>query len=95
MTDLMEGQIWRKPGPSGWLKIIQILDPDYPNHDGGLYGAMVAYFPPQLKGIQCRGGAHRFLADDITDGVITSWEEQIAHNRYLLQGFKRGEAVQI
>ena len=93
MTDLMEGQIWRKHGPYGWLKIIQILDPEYPRHDGGCHGARVVYFPPQLKGIQCRGGAHRFLADDRTDGVITSWEEQIIHNRNLLTDFKRGEGV--
>ena len=93
MTDLLEGQIWRKHGPYGWLKIIQILDPEYSGHDGGLPGSVVVYFPPQLKGIQCRGGARRFIADDITDGVITSWGEQIVHNRHLLSDFKRGEEL--
>jgi hypothetical protein len=93
MTGLIEGQIWRKRGPHGWLKILQILDPEYPDYDGGCHGARVVYFPPQLKRIQCRGGACRFLADDSTTGVIIPWEEQVTNNRYLLNGFKRGESV--
>lgn len=92
--DIKEGQIWRKRGPHGWLKIIQILDPEYQRYDGGCHGARVVYFPPQLKGIQCRGGVHRFLADCRLDGSIISWEEQIIHNRYVLcDGWNRGNSV--
>ena len=92
--DIKEGQTWRKQGPYDWLKIIQILDPDYPGHDGGKHGARCNYYPPQLKGMQCRGGETYFVADErAPDGTVTSWEDQITHNRTLLSDFKRGGAI--
>ncbi len=90
---LKEGQVWRKEGPHGWLKILQILDPEYPKHDGGLHGARVTYYPPQLNGIQCRGGLGRFITDARIGEDVVSWENQITHNRHLLGGWKRGESV--
>ena len=92
---LREGQIWRKRGPYDWLKILQILDPDYERYDGGCHGARVLAYPPQLKGAQCRGGKRFFIADsrDKTDGIITTWEAQITANRTLLVGFKRGDLL--
>ena len=74
---LEEGQIWRKQGPYGWLKILQILDPEYKGYDGGLPGARVVFYPPQLKGIECRGGDEGFIADALFDGTVVTWEEQI------------------
>lgn len=92
--DIKEGQIWRKHGPYDWLKIIQILDPAYSNHDGGIHGARCQYYPPQLKGMQCRGGTIFFVADCRTpDGGVDTWEDQITHNRTLLSDFKRGGAI--
>lgn len=90
---LKKGQIWRKVGPYGWLNILQVLDPEYPRYDGGLHGARVVYYPPQLNGIQCRGGAQRFVADAQLDDVVVSWEDQLTHNRHLLMDWKRGEPV--
>ena len=86
MTKIKEGQIWRKRGPYGWLKILQILDPEYGGYDGGLHGARVVYYPPQMDGIQCRGGSERFVADTTFEGALVTWEEQITHNRYLAEG---------
>jgi hypothetical protein len=92
--DIKEGQIWRKCGPHDWLKIIQILDPEYPGHDGGKHGAMCRYYPPQLAGMQCRGGKTFFVADaQAPDGTITSWEDQITHNRLPLTDFNRGTPI--
>lgn len=90
---MRENQIYRKEGPYGWLKIIQILDPVYPGYDGGLHGARVVLYPPQLHGIQCRGGRGRFIADAKFDGRVVSWEDQIAHNRSLLGNWKRGDMI--
>jgi len=83
---LKEGQIWRKRGPCGWLKILQILDPKYECYDGGLPGARVLYYPAQ-DGIQrpCRDGSEFFVANVIFEGTLVTWEEQIVHNRYLLK----------
>ena len=92
--DMKQGQIWRKRGPYDWLKIIQILDPDYHGYDGGKYGAICKYYPPQLKGMQCRGGKIYFVADEkLLDGSVSSWEEQIVNNRTLLSHFKRGTPI--
>ena len=74
--EMQVGQVWRKHGPHGWLKIEKILDPRYPEYDGGLPGCVARYFPPQLKGIKLRGGKTYFLAGN--------WEEQIKMNRFLL-----------
>ena len=82
---LQEGQVWRKRGPYGWLKILQILDPEYEGYDGGLPGARVVFYPPQLKGIDCHGGDEGFIADTTFEGTLVTWEEQITHNRYLIR----------
>lgn len=85
---LKEGQIWRKQGPYDWIKIERILMPGYPDYDGGLPGIVVRHFPPQLKGIQLRGGKTGFYAD--TSSMTA--EEQITMNRYLLpDGWKKGD----
>ena len=85
---IVEGQIWRKQGPYNWLKIERIVDPDYQNYDGGLPGVTITSYPPQLKGIQLRGGKQYFMSNSPT----MSWQEQIKHNRYLLEdGWKRGD----
>jgi len=76
------GQIWRKQGPYGWLKIERILAPGYPDYDGGLSGCVARYYPPQLKGIKRRGGKTFFLAGD--------WEIQVQRNRFL---FEDGQPV--
>ena len=87
---IKEGQVWRKSGPHGWLKIEQIQSPKHPGYDGGLQGATITAFPPQLKGIQLRGGKQYFMAD----GPTMTWEEQITHNRFLLAGgWKRGDSA--
>ena len=91
--ELKEGQIWRKEGPYSWLKILQILDPEYIGYDGGLHGVRVVYYPPQLKGIQCCGGVCRFVADARIDEDVVSWEDQITHNRHLLGKWKRSEPI--
>jgi len=91
--ELKEGQIWRKEGQFGWIKILQIIDPEYPGYDEGLPGARIVYFPPQLKGIQCRGGKTFYVADTTVDGVIVPWEDQITHNRHLLGEWKRGASI--
>jgi len=83
-----EGQVWRKQGPYDWVKIERIVDPDYPEYDGGLPGATINAYPPQLKGIQLRGGKQYFMSDSPT----MTWQEQIKHNRSLLKdGWKRGD----
>ena len=51
-----ERQVWRKEGPYDWLRVERIVAPNYPDYDGGLSGATITSFPPQLKGIQLRGG---------------------------------------
>lgn len=38
-----EGEIWRKPGPIGWCKIVGNQTPEAPNYDGGLSGFSVQY----------------------------------------------------
>ena len=82
------GQVWRKDGPYDWLSIEQILDPDYPNYDNGCIGVVVKSFPPQLKGIQLRGGKRYFVASNKNE----SWKDQITRNRHLLKkGWKRGD----
>jgi len=83
---LEEGQIWRKQGPYGWLKILQILDPEYRGYDGGIPGARVVFYPPQTRGIECSGGNERFVADVPFEGALVTWEAQITHNRYLADG---------
>ena len=92
MTDeIKEGQIWRKDGPHGWYRIEHICDPEYPEYDGGLPGVFVTEFPPQLKGIQCRGKRKGWF---ITDSSGNPWESQIRNNRFLLkEGWKRGAAI--
>lgn len=79
-------QIWRRQGPYGWIKIVRILDPRYEGYDGGLVGCSVICFPPQLKGVQCRGGCKRFVGG-------SDWEEQVMYNRFLLENWKRGDRV--
>jgi len=90
---MKENQTYRKEGPCGWLKILQVLDPAYPGYDGGLHGARVVLYPPQTHGIQCRGGKERFVADAKFDGMIIPWEDQISHNRRLLGNWKRGDRI--
>ena len=82
MDGIKVGQVWRKQGPYGWCRIEKILDPRYPDYDGGLPGCVARYFPPQLKGIKLRGGKTFFLTGN--------WEEQIKNNRFLL---KEGQPV--
>ena len=83
-----EGQVWRKEGPYGWLRVERIVAPNYPEYDGGLPGATITSFPPQLKGIQLRGGKQYFMSDSPT----MTWQEQIKHRRFLLKdGWKRGD----
>ena len=87
---LEEEQVWRKDGPYDWLKIVQIIDPNYPNYDGGIAGCRAIYYPPQLKGLQLRGGKIFF----VSSVVGMSWEEQIKHNRHLLEdGLKHGDNI--
>jgi len=80
--ELKVGQVWRKQGPYGWLKIEQILAPGCPEYDGGLPGCVARYYPPQFKGIKLKGGKTFFLAGD--------WEVQVQRNRFLLAD---GQAV--
>lgn len=82
MDGIKVGQVWRKQGPYGWLKIERILAPGHPDYDGGLPGCVARYFPPQLKGIKLRGGKTFFLTGN--------WEEQVKNNRFLL---KEGQPV--
>jgi len=90
MNEIKVGQVWRKQGPYGWLRIERILDPDYGEYDGGCHGCTVTSFPPQLKGIQLRGGKRFFFAD--VPGM--KWEDQIKNNRFLLEdGWKRGDCA--
>lgn len=87
---IKEGQVWRKEGPGDWLKIIQILDPDYGTYDGGKHGCIVHCYPDQLKGIQLRGGRQFFIADNKEE----TWEGQIMRNRFILKdGWKRGDSA--
>jgi len=37
------GEIWRRPGPCGWIKIIDVMIPGYPTHDGGAPGVSVQF----------------------------------------------------
>ena len=87
---LKEGQIWRKQGPYDWIRIERIIMPGYPDYDGGLPGMVVRNFPPQLKGIQLRGGNTSFYAGN---NSMTA-EEQIVMNRSLLpNGWKKGDKI--
>lgn len=90
--EIKEGQIWRKEGPVGWIKIERIQDPEYPcEYDGGCHGVVVRLLPDQMKGIQCRGGKTRFMADSKDGG---KWEDQVKNNRFpLKEGWKRGEPI--
>ena len=82
------GQVWRKDGAYDWLKVERIVDPEYPNYDGGCAGVIITSYPPQLKGIQLRGGKQHFMSNSPT----MTWQEQIKHNRHLLHdGWKRGD----
>ena len=84
---IKEGQIWRKFGPFDWLRVNNIQDPVNPAYDGGAIGCGVTLFPPQLKGMQLRGGVHRFIAG-------TDWRGQITATRYQLLGAgKRGDSA--
>lgn len=38
-----KGEIWRKQGPIGWLKIVRDLTPDGVDYDGGCPGFSVRY----------------------------------------------------
>jgi len=89
--EIKEGQVWRKEGPHGWYRIDQICDTKYSEYDGGLSGVFVTEFPPQLKGIQCRGHRKGWF---IADSNQYTWEEQLKRNRFpLKEGWKRGEAI--
>lgn len=80
-VEIKEGQVWRKQGPFGWIKIEKILDPKYSSeyeYDGGLLGCVARYYPPQLKGVKLCGGKTYFLA-----GV--DWEKQVMNNRFLYE----------
>lgn len=77
---LKVGQIWRKLGPYGWVRIEMLLYPGYPEYDGGLQGIVVREYPPQLNGIKLRGGKIGFY----TDNKLKTVEEQIIMNRFLL-----------
>lgn len=72
------GQVWRKLGPFDWIKITHIEDPKYPNYDGGLIGVGFLAYPPQLKGVQLRGGKGYFYPG-------LDWEEFVMENRFLLE----------
>ncbi len=72
------GQVWRKKGPFDWVKITHIEDPAYPNYDGGLIGVGVIAYPPQLKGINCKGGRREFWPG-------REWEKYVRDNRFLLE----------
>lgn len=37
------GEIWRKRGPIGWLKVVGVQLPGHPGHDGGMFGVSVVY----------------------------------------------------
>lgn len=76
--NIKEGQVYRKLGTHGWLKVEMILDPRYPEYDGGLPGCVARYYPPQTTGIKLRGGKTYFLA-----GI--DWEDQVRNNRFLLE----------
>lgn len=43
MMSICEGQIWRKDGPCDWVKIIKVLIPGHPQHDGGAPGCSVVF----------------------------------------------------
>jgi len=86
MTNIQEGQVWRKLVPHDWVRVENIQDPTYPNYDGGMVGCSVTYFPPQLSGIQLRGGKCVFING--------GWRKEITDHRYLLRaGWKRGESA--
>lgn len=83
-TPIKPGQVWRKKGPYDWLRIEHIEDPTYPSeysYDGGLPGVGITSFPPQLKGIQLKGGTRYFLAGSKSE----SWEDQVRRNRFPLR----------
>ena len=87
---LEEGQVWRKDGPYDWLKIVQIIDPKYHNYDGGIAGCRARYYPPQLNGLQLRGGKILFMSNV----VGMPWQEQIKNNRHLLgDDLKHGDDI--
>lgn len=93
MNDQIEvGQVWRKEGPHGWIRIERILTPSHQNYDGGFPGATITSFPPQVNGIQMRGGKQYFIGDSQTE----TWQEQIKHNRFLLKdGWRRGDSTMV
>ena len=37
------GEVWRKSGPCGWIKIVRVQMPDHPNYDGGAPGCSVRF----------------------------------------------------
>jgi hypothetical protein len=41
MSKLKIGQVWRKHGPQGWIKIVGFQLPDYPDYDGGMKGVSI------------------------------------------------------
>jgi hypothetical protein len=79
-------QIWRKEMAYDWLRVDRIQDPRYEGYDGGMIGCSVTLFPPQLHGIQCRGGKRRFIAGE-------DWEKEVMENRFLLQNWHRGDKL--
>ena len=90
MEQIKVDQVWRKEGPHDWLRVEKIIAPGHPDYDGGLAGATITSFPPQLKGIQLRGGKQFFMSDSPT----MTWQEQIRHKRFLLKdGWKRGDST--
>lgn len=82
-TPIKPGQVWRKKGPYGWLKVENILDPKYPEYpyDGGLIGCSASFFPPQTKGILLKRGKRFFIPG-------SRWEREVRENRFPLRDEK-------
>jgi hypothetical protein len=72
------GQVWRKLGPLGWIKITHIEDPNYPDYDGGLIGVGVIFLPQQKEKINLNGKKRGFMP-----GV--GWENWVRDHRFLYE----------
>ena len=69
--EIHEGEIWRKPGPFGWCKIVRNITPEAPNYDGGLSGFSVQYgnFSRKTKRIHWRALRLFAAAENYADFV--------------------------
>lgn len=76
--NIYPGQVWRKRGPCGWLRVEQVLIPGEPGYDGGLPGVWVTFGTyrgafPRLR--------QEFLAASSCAAFVT---DMANHSRYPL-----------